>query len=113
MDRAAASRTEAFEAALEEHARRPYMLRLYVAGATPASQRAVTNLTRVCDAELPGRYRLEVVDVYQRTQQAVDEQIVAVPALVRVEPRPPVRLIGDFSDAAKVVRWLDLRLGTA
>jgi circadian clock protein KaiB len=79
-----------------------WVLRLYVAGATPASQRAVANLTSLCNEHLPDRYELEVIDLYQRPELAEAEQILAAPTLVRVEPPPPVRIVGDLSERERV-----------
>jgi circadian clock protein KaiB len=101
---------ERFEAALSASADQAFVLRLYVAGATPLSQRAITNLTRLCEDELQGRYSLEVIDIYQRPQLAADEQIIAAPTLVRLLPEPVARVVGDLSDRAKVLVGLDLRL---
>ena len=103
------SATERFEAALAAASEQSYVLRLYVAGATPRSQRAIANLTEICEQQLHGRYPLEVVDVYQRPQLAADEQIVAAPTLVRLLPEPVARVVGDLSDETRVLVGLDLR----
>ena len=103
------SSTDRFEAALAASDTQAFLLRLYVAGATPASQRAIANLTRLCEDELQGRYTLEVIDIYQRPQLAADEQIIAAPTLVRLLPAPVARVVGDLSDKAKVLVGLDLR----
>jgi circadian clock protein KaiB len=86
-----------------------YVLRLYVAGATPRSTVAIRNLKSVCETHLRGRYELEVIDLYQRPALASDEQIVATPTLVKVLPTPIRRLIGDLSSAERVLVGLDLR----
>lgn len=104
----AASTSASYEAALEQHRRGTYALRLFVAGSSPASLRAVANLRRICEEHLPGRYELEVVDVLQDPAGASSEQIVAIPTLVRVEPRPPRRLVGDLADVPRVLRGLEL-----
>jgi len=86
-----------------------YLLRLYVAGTTQQSTRAILNIQQICEEHLNGRYHLEVIDIYQRPQLARDEQIVAVPTLVKKLPAPLRRVIGSFSDAERVLVGLDLR----
>ncbi len=85
-------------------------LRLYVAGATPASQRAVTNITALCASDLSGRYTLEVVDLYQHPDRALEDGIVAAPTLARLEPGPRVRIVGDLGDREQVLAHLDVQL---
>ena len=85
------------------------LLRLYVAGTTPQSTRAILNMQQICEEHLQGAYRLEVIDIYQRPQLAKDEQIIAVPTLVKKLPLPLRRVIGDFSDSERVLIGLDLR----
>lgn len=87
------------------------ILRLYVAGQTPRSLRAVANAHHLCAERLGGRYRLEVIDLYQQPQLAQDAQIVALPALVRSVPPPPRMIIGDMSDTDQVLVGLDLQDG--
>ncbi len=99
----------AFERALDEPDKRPYLLRLYVTGATKKSLRAIENVTRVCEGHLKGRYRLEVVDVNQRPLLAKGEQIVAAPTLVKYLPTPLRKFIGDMSDMERILVGLDLR----
>ncbi len=86
-----------------------YVLRLYVAGVTPRSRRAITNIKEICDEYLKGRYDLQVVDVYQRPVLAREEQIVATPTLVKRLPAPLRRFIGDLSEKDKVLIGLDLK----
>jgi circadian clock protein KaiB len=85
-----------------------YVLRLFVSGLTPRSQRAIDNLKSICDHYLAGRHRIEVVDLYQSPASAHDEQIVATPTLVKVQPLPPRRVIGDLSQVDKVLHGLDI-----
>jgi circadian clock protein KaiB len=87
-----------------------YVLRLYVNDSTQTSERAVVNLERVCEEYLNGRYDLEVIDIHQRANLARDEQIVAVPTLIKRLPAPLQRLVGDMSDLNKVLFGLDLKL---
>jgi circadian clock protein KaiB len=88
-----------------------YVLRLFVSGFTPRSQRAIANLKDICDRYLAGRYRIEVVDLYQSPGLAHDEQIVAVPTLLRLSPIPRRRIIGDLDQVDKVLHALDIHGG--
>jgi circadian clock protein KaiB len=81
---------------------------LYVSGSTAKSALAVENIKRICEQHLKSRYDLEVVDIYQQPNLARDEQIVAVPTLIKRSPPPIRRLIGDLSDVKKVLIGLDL-----
>jgi circadian clock protein KaiB len=84
-------------------------LRLYVAGQTPRAVQAFANLTRICEAHLAGKYRIEVIDLLKSPQLAKGDQIVAVPTLVRKLPEPVRKIIGDLSNTEKVLVGLDLR----
>ena len=86
-----------------------YVLRLYVAGMTPRSRRAIGNVRAICDEHLEGRYDLEVIDVYQQPTLAKGEQIVAAPTLIKRLPLPLRRVIGDLSSTERVLVGLDLR----
>jgi circadian clock protein KaiB len=86
-----------------------YVLRLYVAGATRASSRALANIRGICEARLRGRYELEVVDVRQQPRLARDDQILAVPTLIKRLPLPLRKLIGDLSNEERVLLGLDLK----
>lgn len=86
-----------------------YVLRLYVAGQTPKSVLAITNIKRICEENLQGQYELEVIDLYQQPQLAQGEQIIAVPTLIKKLPPPLRRIIGDMSDTERVLVGLDLR----
>jgi len=87
-----------------------YLLRLYVSGSTLKSSRAIENIKRVCEQHLKNRYDLEVIDIYQQAQLARDQQIVAVPMLIKRLPLPLRRLIGDMSNQEKVLFGLDLKV---
>jgi circadian clock protein KaiB len=87
-----------------------YVLRLYVSGSTSKSALAVENIKRICEQHLKNRYDLEVIDIYQQPSLARDDQIVAVPTLIKRSPFPMRRLIGDLSDLKKVLFGLDLGL---
>jgi circadian clock protein KaiB len=87
-----------------------YILRLFVTGASSNSIRAVSNLKRICETHIKGRYSLEIIDVYQQKSVAEAEQIIALPLLIKTLPLPSRRLIGDMSDEDKVLRGLGLIL---
>lgn len=84
-------------------------LRLYVAGQTPKSLTAFANLKRLCEEHLQGKYRIQVIDLVKNPQLARGDQILAIPTLVRTLPSPIRRIIGDLSNAEKVLVGLDLR----
>lgn len=84
-------------------------LRLYVAGQTPKSVRAISNLKVLCEEHLMGRYRIEVIDLRKNPQLARGDQIVAIPTLVRRLPRPLRTIIGDLSNSVRLLVGLDLR----
>ena len=84
-------------------------LRLYVAGQSPKSVAAVANLKKLCEAHLAGKYRIEVIDLLKNPQLSVDDQIVAVPTLVRKLPVPMRKIIGDLSNSERTLVGLQLR----
>lgn len=85
-----------------------YEFHLYVTGATPNSTRAVRNIKAICEEFLAGRYELSIIDMYQQPELAQQAQIVAAPTLVRWQPLPRRRLVGDLSDRATVLTVLGL-----
>ncbi|RYD17929.1 MAG: circadian clock protein KaiB [Verrucomicrobiaceae bacterium] len=85
-----------------------HILRLYVAGPTRQSTRALVNLRKICEEHLKGRYEMEVVDLLQNPEIAAQDQIIAAPTLVRLSPAPVRRLIGDLSQTERVLMILDL-----
>jgi circadian clock protein KaiB len=87
-----------------------YVLRLYVSRSTARSTLAVRTIRRVCRVHLQGKYALEVIDIHKHPNLARDEQIVAVPTLIKRLPPPLQRLVGDMSDLNKVLLGLDLRV---
>ena len=87
-----------------------YLLRLYVSDSTAKSKLAVINIKKVCKDHLNGRYRLEVIDIDRHVQLARDEQIVAVPTLIKRLPLPLQRLVGDMSNLNEVLFGLDLKV---
>jgi circadian clock protein KaiB len=80
-----------------------WQMRLYVAGQSPKSIRALANLTRMCETHLFGRYQIEVIDLMQDPTLAKSDDIVAVPTLVRRLPEPLRKIIGDLSDEERFV----------
>ena len=88
---------------------RPYVLRLFMTGTTPRSTKALRNLREICEMKLKGRYKLEVIDIRQEPGRASASDIIAAPTLVKEEPPPQCRLIGDLSDRMKVLVGLSLK----
>jgi len=93
---------------MADAAPKPYVLRLYVTDATPKSARAIVNARRILEEHLGGRYSLEILNIAEHVALAADDQIVAAPTLLRLEPRPVRRIIGDMSDAARVLKGLQV-----
>jgi len=85
------------------------LLRLYVAGQTPKSLAAISNLRKICSEYLGGRYKVEVVDLLKNPALAKDHQILAIPTLVRQVPVPLRKIIGDLSNTEQVLVGLDVR----
>lgn len=103
--------TQAFEEAVNvgtAFKRAKYILRLYVTGSSARSLRAVYNLKKLCEEHLPNDYELEVIDVYKHPEVAREEQIVAVPMLVKKLPAPLRKFVGDLSNTQKILVGLDL-----
>ena len=99
---------KAFEDALSAEPATRYHLRLFVAGTTPRSARAIQNIRAICEDNLQGRYDLEVVDIYQHPEQINPEQIVVIPTLVKERPLPLRKMIGDLSNKEQVLIGLDI-----
>lgn len=97
------------EKALVRTGREKYVLRLYVAGITPRSTKAIMNVKETCEEFLKNRYELEVIDIYQQPNLAQGEQIIAAPTLIKKLPLPLRRLIGDMSDKEKFLVGIDLK----
>jgi len=87
-----------------------YKLRLFVTGASPNSLRAIANIKVICEQHLAGNYDLEIIDVHQQPLIAEKEQLIALPLLMKLQPLPVKRLIGDMSDNNKVMTGLGLRI---
>ncbi len=87
-----------------------YVLKLFITGATPNSTKAVENLTQICEEHIKGKYSLEIIDVYQQQAIAEEEQLIALPFLIKKFPLPERRMIGDLSNKAKVLKGLGITL---
>ncbi len=85
-----------------------FELRLYVAGQTPKSITAFTNLKKICETHLKGKYKIEVIDLIQNPMLAQGDQILAIPTLVKKLPQPVRKIIGDLSNSERVLVGLDL-----
>lgn len=101
--------TKEFDLTVSELGKEKYILRLYITGATSRSVLAITNLKKICEEYLEGRYELEIIDLYQKPCLAKDEQIIAAPTLIKKLPLPFRRIIGDMSNKEKVLLGLDLK----
>ncbi|MHB8109317.1 MAG: circadian clock KaiB family protein [Syntrophorhabdaceae bacterium] len=100
---------EIFEEAIKDSEDKKYVLRLYVAGATPRSTDSIINIKKICEEHLKGRYELEVIDIYQQPALAKGEQIIAAPTLVKKLPPPLRRFIGNLADVERILVGLDLK----
>jgi circadian clock protein KaiB len=85
-----------------------YILKLFVSGASPNSIKAINNVKQICEKFINVKYDLEIIDIYQDRSLAEREQLVAIPALIRKQPLPERRMIGDMSDTQKVLQGLGL-----
>ncbi len=85
-----------------------YSLRLFVAGTSTTSLRAITNLNKILEEKLKGRYNLEIIDIHQQPAMAQQENVSAVPLLVKYSPYPKRFLVGDMSDQQRVLRGLGI-----
>jgi circadian clock protein KaiB len=97
-----------FEEGLKSLEEGKYVLRLYVAGITPNSLKAIENIKAICNEHLEGRFELEVIDIYKRPELAREAQIIAAPTLIKQLPQPLRRFIGDLSDREKILAGLNL-----
>ena len=104
------SSTEDFEQALLKKTQQDerYILRLFVAGMTPNSQRAIDNVQKICEAYLQGRYTLDIIDIYQQPSYAKQNQIVAAPTLIKELPLPLRKFIGDLSKTEQILAGLEI-----
>jgi len=86
-----------------------WRLRLYVAGRSPKCVNALENLKRFCEEHMAGRYEIEVVDLLENPRLAKDDQIIAIPTLVRKLPAPLRKMVGDLSNTEKMLVGFDLK----
>jgi circadian clock protein KaiB len=84
-------------------------LRLYIAGQTPNSIAAIANLKKICEDQLQGKYRIEVIDLLKKPQLAKGDQIVAIPTLVRRLPPPVKKIVGNLSKTERALVGLDIQ----
>jgi len=103
------SAADEFDLTISDLSKDKYLLRLYITGSTSRSILALTNLKKICEEYLEGRYELEVIDLYQQPSLAQGDQIIAAPTLIKQLPLPFRRIIGDMSDKEKVLFGLDLK----
>lgn len=87
-----------------------WVMRLYIAGQTPNSIAALSNLKRICEDQLKGQYKIEIIDLLKHPRLAKEDQIVAIPTLVRKLPQPIKRIVGDLSRAERALVGLDIKL---
>jgi circadian clock protein KaiB len=99
---------ESFNAAADELENPRYVLRLFVTGMTPRSTRAIRAVRALCEERLKDRFELEIVDVYQQPHLIQDEQVVATPTLIKYQPAPLRRIIGDMTDIHRLCFGLGL-----
>ena len=90
-----------------------FVLRLYIAGQTPKCMRAFANLKRICEQYLADRYHIEMIDLLKDPALARNDQILAVPTLVRRVPVPVRKIIGDLSNTQRVLAGLNVSIGAA
>ncbi len=98
-----------FEKALLSRSSAKFVLRLYVAGMGLKSIQAIENIKKLCEENMPGRYQLDIIDIYQQPIFAKEGQIVAAPTLIKELPLPISKMVGDMSNKERVLVGLDLR----
>ena len=101
---------QSFSEAADELENPQYVLRLFVTGMTPRSTRAIRAVRTLCETRLKDRFELEIVDVYQQPQMIQGEQVFATPTLIKYEPAPKRRIIGDMTDVHRLCAGLGLSL---
>ena len=97
------------KAAIEARGNNHYVLRLYISGLTPKSQRAIDNLKAICEKHLQDRYELEIIDIFQQPDLARAEQVIAAPTLIKELPPPLRKFIGDMSQTEKILVGLEVK----
>lgn len=104
------STTEEFEEALKQRNKKKYVLRLFVTGITPRSLEAIEKVRQLCEENMPGRYDLEVVDLYKQPQAAQKDQVFAAPTLVKLLPLPVRKIVGNMKEKEKLLAGLDIEI---
>lgn len=99
---------KALEKAAAKHVEDPFELKLFITGSTSRSLEAVARIKELCETNLKGRYTLEVIDVHQQPQLAEDEQIVALPTLLKTLPPPMRKVLGTFNEKERLLAVLGL-----
>ncbi|HVO68226.1 MAG TPA: circadian clock KaiB family protein [Syntrophales bacterium] len=90
-------------------AKNPWLLTLYVKNYTPRSINAISNIKKICKEQVPGKYRLKVIDIVKNPAIAKKDQIVATPVLIRQSPSPLVKIVGDMIDTDRILAYLNLK----
>lgn len=85
-----------------------YLLKLYITGCTPQSERAISNLCRICEKEMPDQFEIQIIDVLLSPELAEKDRVIATPTLIKDLPPPLRRIIGDLSNVERVLRGLDI-----
>lgn len=98
-----------FEKVLQESLGKHFFLKLYVAGTSKKSSKAILNIKEFCEKYLEGCYELEVMDIYQQPKSLMDEQVIAAPTLIKKLPLPLKKLIGDMSNVDRIFIALDIK----
>ncbi len=98
-----------FEKLVASLAAPTYVFQLYVAGTSRRSSMAIANVRSICEQYLPGRYRLDVIDVYQQPAATKQAEVIAVPTLIKEFPLPTKKFVGDMSNSERIVVGLKLR----
>jgi len=101
--------TKEMEKKILQNKKSEYILSLYISGATNRSKTAIENIKKICEENLKGRYELEIIDVFQQPEKLRNEQIIAVPTLIKRLPAPIRKFIGDLSDKDSVLIGLGLK----
>ncbi len=93
-------------ASASHHDQTDCQLRLYIAGETPKSKRVLESLRQICDAHVAGRYAIEVIDLHERPEVAIQHRVVAIPTVMRLAPGSVKRIAGDLADRTRVCEAL-------
>jgi circadian clock protein KaiB len=100
---------EELEEALRAVSSGTYVLKLYVSGSTTKSATAISNVRQMCESYLSGRFELEIIDVFQQPELAIESQLLAAPTLIREQPAPIRKVVGDMSNEDKLLYSLNIR----